>query len=179
MNFLSRRLLTRQTPPITYTGEEAAGRVRGSQVPATQFDGAEDRAVGDDELPRGRRRLRPRSASSSARRASATSRPSASAVVPLWNNRSLPGSRIAIARASRPMGRSPRPTPASNDASSIRPSRADRPLAPVRPALETSFSPLWSPFLDRVFSRSGRGWWNTVQRKLLHYHLCPAGILSV
>jgi hypothetical protein len=30
-----------------------------------------------------------------------------------------------------------------------------------------------------VFSRSWRGLWNTVQLKVLHYHLCQAGVLSV
>src|SRR3982751_6448312 len=44
---------------------------------------------------------------------------------------SLPGSSIAIARASRPIGSSPLPTPASNYASSIRQSRADRPLVEI------------------------------------------------
>jgi transposase len=62
--------------------------------------------------------------------------------------------------------------------------RADAPekkclLAQVRQAIETSFSQLWYQFLDRVFSRSWRGLWNTVQRKVLHYNLCQAGILSV
>src|SRR5436853_7407800 len=61
--------------------------------------------------------------------------------------------------------------------------RADAPekkclLAQVRQAIETSFSQLWHRFLDRVFSRSWRGLWNTVQRKVLHYNLCHAGILS-
>jgi hypothetical protein len=52
-------------------------------------------------------------------------------------------------------------------------------LAQVRQAVETSFSQLWYQFLDRVFSRSWRGWWNTVPRKVIHYHLCQAGVLSV
>jgi hypothetical protein len=61
--------------------------------------------------------------------------------------------------------------------------RADAPekkhwLAQVRPGIETSFSQLWHRFLDRVFSRSWRGLWNTLQRKVIHYHLCHAGILS-
>jgi hypothetical protein len=61
--------------------------------------------------------------------------------------------------------------------------RADAPekkrlLAPVRQAIETSFSQLWHQFLDRVFSRSWRGLWNTIQRKVLHYNLRHAGILS-
>jgi hypothetical protein len=61
--------------------------------------------------------------------------------------------------------------------------RADAPekkglLAQVRQAIETSFSQLWYKFLDRVFSRSWRGLWNTIQLKLIHYNLCQAGVLS-
>jgi hypothetical protein len=52
-------------------------------------------------------------------------------------------------------------------------------LAQVRQAIETSFSQLWYKFLDRVFSRSWRGWWNTIQLKVIHYNLYQAGILSV
>jgi IS5 family transposase len=62
--------------------------------------------------------------------------------------------------------------------------RADAPekkalLAQVRQGIETSFSQLWHRFLDRVFSRSWRGLWNTVQLKVIHYNLCQAGLLSV
>ena len=62
--------------------------------------------------------------------------------------------------------------------------RADAPqqkflLAQVRQAIETSFSQLWYKFVDRVFSRSWRGLWNTVQLKVLYYNLCHAGVLSV
>ena len=62
--------------------------------------------------------------------------------------------------------------------------RADAPekkslLAQVRQGIETSFSQLWHRFLDRVFSRSWRGLWNTVQLKVIHYNLCQAGVLSV
>jgi hypothetical protein len=61
--------------------------------------------------------------------------------------------------------------------------RADAPekkhlLAQVRQGIETSFSQLWHRFVDRVYSRSWRGLWNTVQRKLIHYNLCHAGVLS-
>ena len=61
--------------------------------------------------------------------------------------------------------------------------RADAPeqkhlLAQVRQAIETSFSQLWYQFLDRVFSRSWRGLWNTVQLKVLYYNLRQAGLLS-
>jgi hypothetical protein len=51
-------------------------------------------------------------------------------------------------------------------------------LAQVRQAIETSFSQLWYKFLDRVFSRSWRGLWNTVQLKLIYYNLRHAGFLS-
>jgi IS5 family transposase len=61
--------------------------------------------------------------------------------------------------------------------------RADAPeqkflLAQVRQAIETSFSQLWYNFLDRVFSRSWRGLWNTVQLKVIYYNLRHAGVLS-
>jgi IS5 family transposase len=61
--------------------------------------------------------------------------------------------------------------------------RADAPekkhlLAQVRQGSETSFSQLWYKFLDRVFSRSWRGLWNTVPLKILYYNLRHAGILS-
>ena len=51
-------------------------------------------------------------------------------------------------------------------------------LAQVRQAVETSFSQLWYRFLDRIFSRSWRGLWNTVQLKVLHHNLRHAGLLS-
>lgn len=51
-------------------------------------------------------------------------------------------------------------------------------LTQVRQAIETSFSQLWYRFMDRIFSRSWRGLWNTVQLKILHYNLCHAEILS-
>jgi IS5 family transposase len=51
-------------------------------------------------------------------------------------------------------------------------------LAQVRQAIETSFSQLWYRFLDRIFSRSWRGLWNTVQLKVIHYNLLHAGLLS-
>jgi transposase len=62
--------------------------------------------------------------------------------------------------------------------------RADAPeqkflLAQGRQAIETSFSQLWYQFLDRVFSRSWRGLWNTIQFKVLHYNLRHAGVLSL
>ena len=61
--------------------------------------------------------------------------------------------------------------------------RADAPekkclLAQVHQAAETSFSQLWYRFLDRVFSRSWRGLWNTAQLKVLRYSLRHIGLLS-
>jgi hypothetical protein len=61
--------------------------------------------------------------------------------------------------------------------------RADAPekkylLAQVRQAIETSFSQLWYRFLDRVFSRSWRGLWNTIQLKLIYYNLRQVNFLS-
>lgn len=61
--------------------------------------------------------------------------------------------------------------------------RADAPerrflLAQVRQAIETTLSQLWYRFLDRVFSRSWLGLWNTLQLKLIYYNLHHAGLLS-
>jgi IS5 family transposase len=61
--------------------------------------------------------------------------------------------------------------------------RADAPekkclLAQVRQAIETTLSQLWYRFLDRVFSRSWRGLWNTIQLKVIYYNLRHAGVLS-
>jgi hypothetical protein len=51
-------------------------------------------------------------------------------------------------------------------------------LAQVRQTIETSFSQLWYKFLDRIFSRSWRGLWNTVQLKVIYYNLRHTGLLS-
>jgi transposase len=51
-------------------------------------------------------------------------------------------------------------------------------LSQVRQQIETTFSQLWWKFVDRVFSRSWEGLWNTLQLKVLYYHLRHAGILS-
>ena len=48
----------------------------------------------------------------------------------------------------------------------------------VRQAIETMFSQLWHRFIDRVFSRSWHGLWNTIKLKLLSYNLCHYGIVS-
>jgi transposase len=51
-------------------------------------------------------------------------------------------------------------------------------VSSVRERIETLFSQLWSKFIDRVFSRSWNGLWNTIKLKLLNYNLCQAGLLS-
>jgi len=48
----------------------------------------------------------------------------------------------------------------------------------VRQGVETLFSQLWHQFIDRVFSRSWHGLWNTIQLKLLSYNLRQCGIVS-
>lgn len=52
-------------------------------------------------------------------------------------------------------------------------------LSQVRQAIETSFSQLWHQFIDRVFSRSWNGLWNTVKLKVLFYNIRHAGMVSV
>jgi transposase len=51
-------------------------------------------------------------------------------------------------------------------------------LSQVRQQVETTFSQLWRKFIDRVFSRSWTGLWNTLQLKVLYYNLRHAGVLS-
>lgn len=51
-------------------------------------------------------------------------------------------------------------------------------LSQVRQAIETAFSQLWNKFIDRVFSRSWQGLWNTLQLKVIHYNLCHMGALT-
>jgi hypothetical protein len=54
-----------------------------------------------------------------------------------------------------------------------------RPLvSSLRERVETTFSQLWNRFIDRVFSRSWHGLWNSIKLKMLHYNLCRAGLLS-
>ncbi|MGB8510747.1 MAG: IS982 family transposase [Pyrinomonadaceae bacterium] len=50
-------------------------------------------------------------------------------------------------------------------------------LSQVRQGIETMFSQWWHRFIDRVFSRSWRGLWNTLKLKVLHYNLVHAGVL--
>jgi hypothetical protein len=51
-------------------------------------------------------------------------------------------------------------------------------LSQLRQGIETTFSQLWRKFVDRVFSRSWHGLWNTLQLKVLSYNLAHAGLLS-
>lgn len=46
-----------------------------------------------------------------------------------------------------------------------------RRLPPVRQRIEAGFSILWHHFIDRVFSRSWLGLWNTILLKLLFFNL--------
>jgi hypothetical protein len=48
----------------------------------------------------------------------------------------------------------------------------------VRQGVETLFSQLWHRFIDRVFSRSWHGLWNTIKLKLLSYNLRHCGLVS-
>jgi transposase len=52
-------------------------------------------------------------------------------------------------------------------------------LSQIRQQIETTFSQLWFKFIDRVFSRSWLGLWNTLQLKVLFYNLCHAGVVSM
>ena len=61
--------------------------------------------------------------------------------------------------------------------------RADAPdrkvlLSQVRQAIETTLSQLCNKFIDRVFSRSWQGLWNTLQLKVIHYNLCQMRALT-
>jgi transposase len=51
-------------------------------------------------------------------------------------------------------------------------------ISSLRERVETTFSQLWNRFIDRIFSRSWHGLWNTIKLKMLHYNLCRAGVLS-
>jgi hypothetical protein len=52
-------------------------------------------------------------------------------------------------------------------------------ICSLRARIETFFSQLWAIFIDRVYSRSWRGLWNTIKLKLFFYNLRHAGILSI
>jgi len=51
-------------------------------------------------------------------------------------------------------------------------------LSQVRQGVETMSSQWWHQFIDRVFSRSWNGLWNTLKLKVLHYTLVHAGVVS-
>lgn len=51
-------------------------------------------------------------------------------------------------------------------------------LASVRARVETTFSQLWNQFIDRIYSRSWHGLWNTVKLKMLYFNLLHAGIIT-
>ena len=50
-------------------------------------------------------------------------------------------------------------------------------ISGLRQRVETSFSGLWTRFIDRVYARSWDGLWNAIKLKLLHYNLCQAGLI--
>jgi transposase len=50
-------------------------------------------------------------------------------------------------------------------------------ISSVRERVETTFSALWSRFVDRVRSRSWEGLWCALKLAMLHYNLCLAGIV--
>jgi len=51
-------------------------------------------------------------------------------------------------------------------------------VSSIRERVETTFSQLWALFVDRVFSRSWNGLWNTIKLKILHFNLCQTGAIS-
>jgi transposase len=51
-------------------------------------------------------------------------------------------------------------------------------LASVRARIETTFSQLWNQFIDRIFSRSWNGLWNTVKLKMLYFNLLHFGLIT-
>lgn len=61
--------------------------------------------------------------------------------------------------------------------------RRDKPdkrmlLGGLRARVEVAFADLWTKFLDRIYSRSWLGLWNTVKLKLLHHNLVASGLLT-
>jgi hypothetical protein len=50
-------------------------------------------------------------------------------------------------------------------------------ISSLRERIETTLSSLWHRFVDRVFSRSFPGLWNTIQLKILHFNLCRTGAI--
>jgi hypothetical protein len=51
-------------------------------------------------------------------------------------------------------------------------------ISSLRERVETTFSQLWNRFVDRVFSRSWNGLWNTIKLKMLHLNLCLNNIIE-
>jgi transposase len=51
-------------------------------------------------------------------------------------------------------------------------------ISSLRERIETTFSQLWSLFVDRVYSRSWNGLWTTIKLKTLHFNLASAGLIS-
>jgi hypothetical protein len=51
-------------------------------------------------------------------------------------------------------------------------------ISSLRERVETTFSQLWDRFIDRVFSRSWNGLWNTIKLKMLHLNLCLNSIIE-
>ena len=51
-------------------------------------------------------------------------------------------------------------------------------LSSLRERVETTFSQLWNRFVDRIYSRSWHGLWNTIKRKMLHLNLCLNGVIE-
>jgi hypothetical protein len=61
--------------------------------------------------------------------------------------------------------------------------RRDKPekrmlLGGLRARVEVVFAELWAKFLDRIYSRSWLGLWNTVKLKMLHHNLVASGLLT-
>jgi transposase len=52
-------------------------------------------------------------------------------------------------------------------------------LSTIRQRIETTFSCICSRFINRVYSRSWLGLWNTIQLKLLSYQLHQSGLWAV
>lgn len=72
----------------------------------------------------------------------------------------------------------------ADDAEILLLTRAETPnhkalISCVRQAIETTFGQLWNDFIDRVFSRSWQGLWNTIKLKLLNFNLRHLRLLSV
>ena len=51
-------------------------------------------------------------------------------------------------------------------------------LGGVRARVEVAFAKLWAKFLDRIYTSSSLGLWNTIKLKLLHHNLVATGRLT-